>query len=350
MDGSTAIETAVGGDLHPRTPTARKLLPAKVLFFTTLLALAALVNTFTVIADFARSGNTLPLWRPFVWESSSCLVVLLLVPALAWALARFPLMQTTWRRNVPAHLLATALFSLVHTEGMVLLRKLAYAAAGERYDFGPFWDQWPYEYRKDFLTYWVLVSALLAFRVYGLWRDASAARIGERESISSPTSDAPRRFPPQTDLPQPQTDQPQTWNDLPQPRNDLPQPLNGQPQLQTDQSQSRNDPPQGRLVVHKLNREFILDAGQIDRIESDGNYVIVHSGGQSYRLRDSLDGINRRLGAQRFARVHRGHVVNIDRIREIQPWDNGDYRILLKDGSFLNFSRRYRSRLNQLFR
>jgi hypothetical protein len=336
MDGSTAIETAVGGDLHPKEPTAHKLLPAEVLFFTALLALAALVNTSTVSADLARSGSTLPLWRPFVWESSSSLVVLLLVPALAWALARFPLMQTTWRRNVPAHLLATALFSLVHTEGMVLLRKLAYAAAGERYDFGPFWDHWPYEYRKDFLTYWVLVGALLAFRVYGLWLDASAARMAERDSTSSPTTDAPRHSPSQTDPSQSQTDPSRLQSDP--------------PQRQTDPSQSRNDSPQARIVVHRLNREFILDAGEIDRIESDGNYVIVHSGGQSYRLRDSLDGINRRLGAQRFARVHRGHVVNIDRIREIQPWDNGDYRILLKDGSFLNFSRRYRSRLNQLFR
>ena len=102
-------------------------------------------------------------------------------------------------------------------------------------------------------------------------------------------------------------------------------------------------------MVRKLNREFILDLGEIDRIEADGNYVVIHASGQSYRLRESLEGLARRLDEQRFARVHRAHVVNIDRIREIQPWDNGDYRILLKDGSFVNFSRRYRSRLNHLF-
>jgi two-component system LytT family response regulator len=102
--------------------------------------------------------------------------------------------------------------------------------------------------------------------------------------------------------------------------------------------------------VRKRNREFILDAGEIDHVDSDGNYVVVHAAGETYRLRDSLDGINRRLGEQRFVRVHRAHVVNIDRIREIQPWDHGDYRILLKDGSFLNFSRRYRTRLSHLFR
>ncbi len=277
--------------------TNRKLLLGKALFFTALLSLATLVNTYTVLADRERGGNPLPWWRPLVWESSSNLLVLLLVPALAWWLDRFPLTRTTWWRSLPAHLLGTAVFSLVHTQGMVLLRELAYAAAGERYDFGPFWDNWLYEYRKDFLTYGLLIGALLAFRVYGLWLDSRAAT----DPAAAP--------------------------------------------LETVVNE-----PQGRLVVRKHNREFILDAAEIDRIESDGNYVVVYAAGQAYRLRDSLDSVNRRLGEQRFARVHRTHVVNIDRIREIQPWDNGDYRILLKDGSFLNFSRRYRSRLSHLFR
>lgn len=103
-------------------------------------------------------------------------------------------------------------------------------------------------------------------------------------------------------------------------------------------------------MVRKRNREFILESREIDRIEADGNYVVIHAASQNYRLRDSLEGIAERLGQQRFARVHRAHVVNIDRIREIQPWDHGDYRILLQDGSFVNFSRRYRSRLSHLFR
>jgi DNA-binding LytR/AlgR family response regulator len=182
---------------------------------------------------------------------------------------------------------------------MVLLRKLVYRGAGERYDFGPFWDNWPYEYRKDFVTYVVILAALMAFRVYGLWREARAAR-----DTSAPA----------------------------------PMPL------------APSAAPLGRLVVRKRNREFILDAADIDRLEADGNYVIVHAGGESYRLRESLEALSARLDEARFARVHRAHVVNIDRIREIQPWDHGDYRILLKDGSFLNFSRRYRSRLSHLFR
>jgi DNA-binding LytR/AlgR family response regulator len=104
-----------------------------------------------------------------------------------------------------------------------------------------------------------------------------------------------------------------------------------------------------RLVVRKLNREFILSIGDIDRIEADGNYVTVYVKGDAYPLRESLVTLEKKLDQKRFARVHRGHIVNIDRIREIQPWDHGDYRILLQDGSFVNFSRRYRSKLNYLF-
>jgi hypothetical protein len=278
--------------------TARKIFVWQMLFFAVLLAVSAFINGYTVLADRARAGDPLPLWTPMVWEFSSHMLIWLLVPVLGWWLAKFPFTRDGWWRSLPAHLLATVPFSLLHTEGMVLLRKIAYRVVGGRYDFGPFWDNWPYEYRKDCFTYCVILGALLAFRVYGLWLEARAHKETEFASLDPHVRDAPL----------------------------------------------------GRLVVRKRNREFILDSGDIDRIEADGNYVVIYAAGQSYRLRDSLEALARRLGEQRFARVHRTHVVNIDRIREIQPWDHGDYRILLKDGSFVNFSRRYRSRLSHLFR
>ena len=277
--------------------TAQKLLRGQVVFFTVLLTGNALVNSYTVFSDRARLGQALPLAVPMTWEFSSALLLGLLLPVQAWWLSRFPLSRQGLRQGLPAHLLATAPYSLVHTEGMILLRKLVYWWCGSRYDFGPFWSNWVYEYRKDFITYWVMVGALLAFHVYGLW-------LQSRESA---------------------------------------QPAGAKP-IATDP-----DAPLDRLVVRRLNREFVLNTADIDRIEADGNYVVVHAAGQNYRLRESLDGLARRLGERRFARVHRAHLVNLDRVREIQPWDHGDYRILLKDGSFVNFSRRYRSRLEHLF-
>jgi len=276
-----------------QSAASRRIFNWQMAFFAVLLMASALSNAFTLVADHTRSGDPLPLSKSMVWELSSHLFTWLLIPLMSWWLARFPLTRGSWWRSLPAHLLAILPFSLLHLEGMILLRRFAYWAAGDSYDFGPFWDNWPYELRKDFVTYWLLLAGLLAFRIYGMWLNPSVRNADEAS---------------------------------------LPKQL-----------------PLERLVVRKLNREFILDANEIDRIEADGNYVLVYAFGQSYRLRDSLKGLSQRLDERRFAQVHRAHVVNIDRIREIHPWDSGDYRILLCDGSFVNFSRRHRSRLNHLF-
>ena len=287
-------------DLKPAT--ARRIFWWQLAFFCVLLTLSALSNAYSVRADWARGGQKLPLAAPMVWEFSSHLMIWLLIPALSWCLGRFPIPSTRWWRSITAHVLVTVPFSLVHTVGMVWLRKLAYWYVGNHYDFGPFLANWLYEFRKDFSSYWLLLAILVGFRIYGLWLDTREAR-AEKFAVDPAVPEAPGP-----------------------------------------------EPPQDRLVVRKLNREFILNCAEIDRLEADGNYVLVHAAGQSYRLRESLDGLARRLGEQRFARVHRTHVVNIDRIREIQPWDHGDFRILLKDGNFVNFSRRYRNRLDQLLR
>lgn len=64
---------------------------------------------------------------------------------------------------------------------------------------------------------------------------------------------------------------------------------------------------------------------------------------------ESLVALEKRLDKGRFVRVHRARLVNVDRIREIQPWDNGDCRIVLHDGTCVNLSRRCRARLEHLF-
>lgn len=284
-------------DTQELTPaTARKVAIYQMVFFAGLLTANAVSNVFTALTDNARGGVILPWWEPASWEFSSSSVIWLLIFAVGWWLERFPLTRTSWWRSLPAHILFTFPYSLVHVAGMVGLRKLAYAAMGRSYDFGAWWPNWLYEYRKDLVGYLIILTGLMAFRLYGLWLDA---RHGSGAGTPAALED-------------------------------------GAPKL-------------ARLVVRKLNREFILSIGDIDRIEADGNYVTVYVKGDSYPLRESMVTLEKKLDQKQFARVHRGHIVNIDRIREIQPWDHGDYRILLKDGSFVNFSRRYRSRLNHLF-
>ena len=277
-------------DLKPAT--ARRLFPWQMAFFAVLLGASMLSNTYSVVADYARGGGHIDFWRPLTWESSSIFCLWLLIPAMHWWLGRYPISGGTWLKSLPAHLLATLPFSLLHVIGMVGIREAVYRLMGEHYDFGAWWPNWFYEYRKDFVAYWLIMAGLLAFRFYGLWMDAREQTGAAEEAVPGPLE---------------------------------------------------------RLVVRKLNREFILNIEDIERIEADGNYVSLYVQGSVYPLRESLVTLEKKLDQKRFARVHRGHIVNIDQIREIQPWDHGDYRIVLKDGSFVNFSRRYRSRLSHLF-
>jgi LytTr DNA-binding domain len=287
--------------------TARKLFRWQMAFLAVLLAAVAISNVFTVIADRAHEGVRLAAWEPVTWEFSSVVCLWLLMPALGWWLQQFPLAHRGWLRSLPAHLLATLPFSLAHVAAMVGLRDLVYRLMGAHYDFGPWWPGWVYEYRKDFVAYWLLAVCIVAFRLYGLWQD----------SRESPVA-VPQQDPAAEDV-------------------------------HANESMT-GDTPLERLVVRKLNREYVIAVADVDRLEADGNYVMVHAQGNAYPRRESLAALERRLDARRFVRVHRGHLVNVDRIREIQPWDHGDYRILLRDGTCVNLSRRYRERLQHLLR
>ena len=278
---------------QPELAIHRRVRGWQIVFFAALVLAFATVNVFTALANKASDGIVLSPWEPVVWEFSSAILIWLLIPCIVWFNNRVLISAHSWKWTVPLHLLATIPFSIVHVSGMVGLRNLAYAAAGRHYEFGAILPNWIYEYRKDFVTYWLILAGLYAFRMYRLWLESRLQPAALAEST-----------------------------------------LGGGIE---------------RLVVKKLNREFILNTTEIDRIESDGNYVTIHAQGTSYPLRESLASLEKKLDPKRFARVHRGHIVNLDRIREIQPWDSGDYRIVLKDGSFVNFSRRYRSRLPQLF-
>ena len=87
--------------------------------------------------------------------------------------------------------------------------------------------------------------------------------------------------------------------------------------------------------------------GQVERIEAAKNYVTVHTDGERYRLRTTLDRLEERLDPRAFVRVHRSTIVRVDRVTELQPWSHGDYVVVLRGGDRVRLSRRYRDRLEQ---
>ena len=100
-----------------------------------------------------------------------------------------------------------------------------------------------------------------------------------------------------------------------------------------------------RLVVKSGGRVFFLRTDDIDWIEAAGNYVRLHLGEESHLFRETMNRMEARLDARRFVRIHRSRIVNTERIRELQPWFNGEYVVILRDGTRLTLSRGYRDRL-----
>ncbi|HYE15724.1 MAG TPA: LytTR family DNA-binding domain-containing protein [Pyrinomonadaceae bacterium] len=103
-----------------------------------------------------------------------------------------------------------------------------------------------------------------------------------------------------------------------------------------------------RLAVKAGGRVIFLTADEIDWIETAGNYLKIHAGKASHLIRERMSQMEARLDPERFARIHRTTLVNIDRIKEMHPLFNGDQLVRLSDGRELTMSRTYRDRLMSL--
>ena len=278
--------------IEPHTYVAHRR-AFEVGFWVLLATLNTVGNSITVNIDLARMGQDVATWEPWVWEASSATLWLALLPLLLAFDRRFPLQRPRLAAHFAAHLAFTVPYSLLHVLGMVGLRELAYAAMGGSYDFGDWGANLAYEYLKDARTYFSFVAAIYLYRfVLRRWQ-------GEAEFLSEGREEH---------APEPVTD---------------------------------------RFLVKKLGREFLVRVADIDWIEAAGNYVTLHVGERLYPLRETMAGIESRLGAQRFARVHRSAIVNLDRVREIEPFDTGDARLHLVDGGIVPVSRRHRQMLRE---
>jgi two-component system, LytTR family, response regulator len=105
--------------------------------------------------------------------------------------------------------------------------------------------------------------------------------------------------------------------------------------------------PLERFVVKAAGRIFFLKADEVDWIEAYGNYVRLHVGKSAYLLREPIGSMEARVDASRFLRIHRSALVNVERIREMQPMFHGQYTVVLHDGTRLTLSRRYRGKLQK---
>jgi DNA-binding LytR/AlgR family response regulator len=265
----------------------------EIALWTTWWLLDAAANSAISIMDIERRHLQFDWWEPVVWEYSSALLLLALLPAQLAFDRRFPFQAATWQRALTAHLLATVPYSLLHVVGMVGLRHLAYSAVGSQYDFGYWPKELLYEYLKDVRTYASTLTVVYLYRLLLLRLQ------GEARLLTAPD----------TGLPAEAIERP------------------------------------NRFLVRKLGAEFLVAAQDIEFLEAAENYVNLHVRGRVYPLRSTMTAIQDRLDPTRFVRVHRSYIVNLDCLEQIEPLDTGDARLLLKNGSRIPCSRRYRSAL-----
>jgi two-component system, LytTR family, response regulator len=103
-----------------------------------------------------------------------------------------------------------------------------------------------------------------------------------------------------------------------------------------------------RIAIKTEGRVLFFRTDDIDWIEAADNYVSIHVGNEQHLHRETMSALESKLPPNRFLRISRSTIVNVERIKEMQPMFHGDYVVILKNGSRLNLSRNYREKLNLL--
>ena len=111
-------------------------------------------------------------------------------------------------------------------------------------------------------------------------------------------------------------------------------------QLRADGRVAESSPR--RLFVRTNNRVTMVDPGQVRWLEAAGNYVKIHTKQTSYTVRQKLSEMETLLDQHNFARIHRSSIVNLDYVKEFQPWFSGEMIVVMDDGTKLKLSRTYR--------
>lgn len=253
--------------------------------------LVAVINATSGIMEAQTGGAPIDSRAAWLYEVSSVIMIVALSPMISWAVwkvpppAGFPIGE--WARTVGAHLAIASVFSLLHVAGMVMMRKVGYAAVGSSYVFayqGDLLLPFLYEWRKDVLAYGAIAVCYWAWGVWAAQRSAQA------------TQSAPS----------------------------LP-------------------PGDNRIEIRDGARVTLIEPGQISWIEAAGNYVEIHAGDAMHLARGTLAGFEAKLAPHGFVRVHRSRLINRSRLQSFRPTPSGDLEITLDDGRVIAGSRRFRT-------
>ena len=265
LAGMSGKASGLKGAFSGMTGEERVWLKRAWLLGMAIVAAFAFINVLTIQHDAPRLG----LIAPMIWEISSALTIFCLfgIPACMaiWTARTEP----RWWAAVPAHLAAVLIYSALHVAGFVVLRTWAHwHLLQERYDFGPLSTEFPYEFRKDMLSYGM---ATVIFWV--------ALRRGAHKPAEAPAPAAPATF-----------------------------------------------------DIHDGARMIRVPVSEILAVRSAGNYAeFILADGRHPLTRSSLGALLEGLAPHGFVRSHKSWLVNPARVTGLKPEGSGDYAVELDD-------------------
>ncbi len=256
------------------------------------------INSTSVLMESKRDGvANLADWEPFVWEYSSALSSLLLLPLVAIFMAKYPWQWKQPKLSSLQYLTAAVVFSMAHVVGMVVFREVSYQFSSLEYDFAKSTSELSYELiyelRKDV---WSFCSFVILISVY---RQIIVQWLGDASCIDDTTA--------------------------------------------TNSSKLTK-----HLLVKKLGKEFLIKTEQIEWMQSAGNYVNLHIGDQVYPTRSTLAEFVNSDTTNSLCQIHRSFAINLNFVHCIEPLASGDAEITMLSGQTLRLSRRFKDSLKQL--
>jgi hypothetical protein len=253
-----------------------------------------LVNALSVAQDAAWRGGRYDIGTPLLWEMTSIVTIILVVPVLFITVRRMR-RATKWPWRIGLAVAGIVVFSLLHITGMVGLRKFAMLLAGGSYDFHLSATTLLYEFRKDIVTCLLIGST---------WWLIESRRELQRSTPVVAGAPAPAQ-------------------------------------------------PPGRHMVwlRDGSARIRIEPSDILWISSAGNYVEYCLANSSNRLvRGTLAATEAELGRFNVARVHRTRLANLDRVTSLEMKPSGDFELTFDTGQTVQGSRRYRNAIASLER
>jgi hypothetical protein len=256
------------------------------LIVVALTLLNAVVGSVSVATDLARRGVAFRPAEPWIWELSSAAALLIwLLPLLRADDALRARLQSAAAR-LGVRVLASVAYSGLHVATMVALRHAVYAIAGWEYRFGPWFDSFVYEYRKDALTFALILAIAAGWRAYQARMQAPPAPeppAAEAPAAASSAAAAPSSVAP-------------------------------------------------TFLVRTAGGDVLVRTPEIDWVEAQGNYVALHVQGKVMLMRQTLAELEAQLADHGFIRTHRGALVNGERMQAIITRAGSELGVRLTNG------------------